>query len=522
MKNVKAIIFDLDGTLLNTINDITKALNYALVKNGFDQVSVEEAKYLVGSGAKTLCERALNKCVAKTNNQSYSNEDLQNVYNDYMYSYNLWKYNTTVPYQSVVKTLHLLRRSGIKLCVLSNKPERDTIDVINRYFKGEFDIVYGSKENMPLKPDPTALFEIINSLGLTSDECAYVGDSDVDMLTGKNAKMYTVGACYGFRTKKELVASGADVTINSFYDLLKLFVEEKSGILLIDKGYGISSQECITKVKKVIGSTKIGHAGTLDPLATGLLVVLLGDCTKLSNYLLEDDKKYISEITIGIKTNTLDLEGEVIETKEVGNLLDEDDIDNVLNGLIGPIKMEVPIHSAVKVNGKKLYELARENKEAVLPVKDNYIFDIKRISNIENDGKTLKFKFVCHVSKGTYIRKLCEEIGNRLNFPSYMTSLRRVSSGLLDVSNAITLEDLKLDKSLLEKHLISVNEAIKDYPILEVNDYLYNRVINGMPIRIKDEKLSKNNEVFITYKNNLIAIYEKNQDIDYKAKRVWK
>lgn len=514
MKNIKAIIFDLDGTLLDTIQDITKALNYALSKNNFPIVTIDEAKYLVGSGAKVLIERALDK-VSKT----YSAQDLQNVYDDYMYSYNLWKNNTTKPYQSVVKTIHILKRRGIKLCVLSNKPERDTIDLINLYFKGEFDIVCGSKDNVPLKPDPQIVNNIIEKLHLTNDEVAYVGDSEVDMLTGKNASVYTVGCSYGFRSKKELVNAGACITINSCFELISLFAPEPHGIILLDKGYGISSQEAITKVKRIIGSNKIGHAGTLDPLATGLLVVLLGNATKLSNYLLEDDKKYFGEITIGRTTDTLDLEGKITVEKAVDFNLTEKLIDNCLQSLIGEIDMEVPKHSAIKVNGKKLYEMARNNVDCDLPVKKNYIYSIKRESAVIYENNICKFTFSCHVSKGTYIRKLCEEIGNRLNYPAYMTGLRRISSGKFTIDDAIKLENLNKDSL----NIISMSDIVKQFDNYEVNDYLYNRVINGMPIRLYND--FKDN-VFITYKDNLIAIYEKdikNDDVyAFKAKRIWK
>lgn len=512
MNKYKGIIFDLDGTLLNTIDDITKALNYALSKNGLTNVTVSESKYLVGNGAKVLIERTLNKVC----DSNWDMNLFENVYNDYMFSYNLWKTNTTIPYQSVVKTLHILQRKNIKLAVLSNKPERDTKDVVKKYFGDIFDIVRGGREGVPLKPDPTAVNEMISEMGLKSDEVIYVGDSNVDMETGKNASLYSVGACYGFRTKKELVAAGTDYTINSFYEILNLFEPEPNGIILVDKAKGISSQECITKVKKAIGSNKIGHAGTLDPLATGLLVVLLGDATKLSNYLLEDYKTYISEVTIGKTTNTLDLEGTVTEEKKVEKITEEE-IDEILSNLIGDIDMEVPIHSAIKVKGQKLYEIARKGNEndVELPVKTNHIYKLQRTSELYYENDTLKFSFYACVSKGTYIRKLCEEIGKRLNYPAFMSVLRRIASGRMKIENAYTLDDIYKGNY----KIIDIIEAVKDYNLYEVNDFLYNRVINGMPIRLYDVPKE---DVFITYHNKLIAIYEYVEENNYKAKRIWK
>lgn len=519
-RNIKGIIFDLDGTLLNTISDITDALNYSLTKNKLPNVTIEEAKYLVGNGAKILIERTINKVCSNMGNASlYINDHVlfDNVYNDYMFSYNLWKFNKTLPYQSVVKTLHILRRKGIKLAVLSNKPERDTQGVVKKFFPNEFDIVRGSRENVPLKPDPTAVNEIIQEIGLLKDEVIYVGDSNVDILTSKNAGLFGVGACYGFRQKKELIECGADYTINSMHDLLNLFSDEPNGILILDKPYKMSSQEAITKVKKALGVSKIGHAGTLDPLATGVLVVLLQDATKLSNYLLNDDKTYVSEITLGIKTDTLDCEGKIIDSKPLKKEdYPEELIDTILEKMVGKISLEVPIHSAIKVNGKKLYDLARSGKEADLPVKENTIYDIKRCSEVIYDNDKIVFSFNCHVSKGTYIRKICEEIGNRLNVPSYMTGLRRTSSGNIKLDDAYTLDDIK-DKKY---KIISVLDAIKDYKQVEVNDFLYNRVNNGMPIRLKDN--DSDDLVFITYKGKLVGIYQREEGISYKAKRIWK
>ncbi len=524
-KKFKGVIFDLDGTLTNTIEDITDAINYSLSKNKLPNVTISEAKYLVGNGAKVLIERMMKHVI--TNLDSFSKEEYDKLYNslyeDYMFSYNLWKYNHTVPYESVVKTLHTLKRKGIKLAVLSNKPERDTAGVVEKFFSGIFDVVRGGREGVPLKPNPTVVFEVVKELGLSNDEVIYCGDSDVDMVTSVNAGLFGVGACYGFRTKKELVESGAKATINSCYDILRLFDDEPNGILLIDKPLGMSSQEAVTKVKRALKLTKIGHAGTLDPLATGLLVVLLGDSTKLANYLLEDDKEYIGEITIGERTSTLDKEGEVLETKVVSkDAFTEEEIDKILNSLIGKINMKVPMHSAIKYHGAKLYELAREGIEVDVPVKENEVFSIKRISDLQYVDDKLKFSFACHVSKGTYIRSLCEEIGNRMGFPAFMSGLRRVSAGKYNINDALTLDDVK--NNFDESKVINALDALDKYKVVEVNEYLSNRVNNGMMIRVDAE----DDLIFVTHQNKLIGIYEKtneekvNNKTSYKARRVWK
>lgn len=529
MKTFKGIIFDLDGTLLNTINDITEALNYSCTKSGFRKVTVNEAKYLVGNGAKVLIERTIKAVCPTTLLESFDIDNLQStdlfktMYEDYMYSYNLWKTNTTNPYEGVIKTLKILKKNGIKLSVLSNKPERDTVDVVNRYFPGLFDIARGSRENVPLKPHPEAVNNMVKEMGLTNEEVVYCGDSDVDMLTSVNANLFGVGCTYGFRTKDELVNSGAKAIINQFKEILTFFELDPSGVILVNKPYGISSQDAITKVKKAVGSTKIGHAGTLDPLATGLLVVLLGDATKLSNYLLEDNKAYIGEITIGATTDSLDEEGEITETKPVANdAFSPEFIDKLLKNLTGKINLRVPMHSAVKHNGKKLYDIARkegkvteELKESFAPVKENEIFELYRVGDLKYDDNKLKFSFFAHVSKGTYIRSLCEEIGRRLEFPAYMTALTRTNAGSLSIKDSYELNDIINGNY----KIIDIIEAIKHHKVIEVNDFIYNRVNNGMMIRIYnvDEE-----EVFLTYKNQLIGIYEKVEGPSYKAKRVWK
>ena len=519
VNNVKAVIFDLDGTLLNTIKDITDSLNYALQKNMLPLVTINDCKKLVGNGAKNLIKNAL-KFVGCEN---YINSNLEEiVYQDYMFVYNLWKYNHTVPYESVVKTLHILKRKGLKLACLSNKPDRDTQDVVNRFFPGIFDVVLGGKEGLPLKPDPTSLIEVIRLLEVDKDNVVYCGDSDTDVKTGINAKVFTVGACYGFRGKKELVDSGANATINSMFELIKCIDCETQGVLLLDKPYGITSQDAVTKVKRLLKLSKIGHAGTLDPLATGLLVVLLGDSTKLSDYLLNDEKEYIGEVTIGVTTDTLDKEGQVTNTKKVlENAITEEMIDNLFEKLTTTLLMKVPMHSAVKVSGKKLYELARKGVNSIdVPEKEVTILKLKRTSNLEYKNDTLCVKFYTKVTKGTYIRSLCEEIGNRLGYPSYMTFLRRISCGNLTIDEANTIEDIEKGNY----KILSPSDVIKDYPLVEVNDYLYNRVINGLAIRlIKDDDV-----IFITYKEKVIAVYEKTDDekvnnkTSYKARRVWK
>ncbi len=180
------------------------------------------------------------------------------------------------------------------------------------------------------------------------------------------------------------------------------------GIIVIDKPKGISSRQVVTKVSKILNEKKAGHTGTLDPLATGVLPVLLGKATKLSKYMVDHDKKYIAEITLGEKTDTGDCEGIVVEKKDVPNL-EEKIIKNVLKSFLGKQEQIPPMYSAIKVDGKKLYEYARDGIEIERKSRKIEIFEIHLIKFEQN-----KIVFEVFCSKGTYIRTLCEDISEKL------------------------------------------------------------------------------------------------------------
>lgn len=184
----------------------------------------------------------------------------------------------------------------------------------------------------------------------------------------------------------------------------------KSGIVIINKEIGDTSQKVVSKVKKILNEKKAGHIGTLDPLAEGVLPILIGNATKLSKYLIEHDKTYVATLKLGIKKDTGDEEGLIIETKEVKDL-DEETIKNVLKKFEGKQLQSPHKYSAVKIGGKKLYEYAREGIEVEIPKREIEIYSIKLLE-INNDEKEISFEVSC--SKGTYIRVLCEDIAEKL------------------------------------------------------------------------------------------------------------
>lgn len=240
------------------------------------------------------------------------------------------------------------------------------------------------------------------------------------------------------------------------------------GILIIDKPAGITSHDVVAKVRRALKTKRVGHTGTLDPLATGVLVVCVEKATKLVNYLTCDEKTYEVEMKFGIKTDTGDITGKIID-EDTNYDIDMNKIKRTLDKFIGKQEQIPPMYSAIKVNGKKLYELAREGIEIEREARKIEIFEIK---NIEWKDKTLKY--TVHCSKGTYIRSLCEDIAGELGTIGTMTNLRRIQSGEFQVKDAIKIEDIS------EKKIISI-EKLFDKEI-DVKNNL-KELLNGMKIQ---------------------------------------
>ena len=290
-----------------------------------------------------------------------------------------------------------------------------------------------------------------------------------------------------------------------------------NGIIIVNKEKGISSFFQIKLINRILGCKKIGHAGTLDPLATGVLVVLLNDATKLSDYLINDTKEYEVEITIGIKSDTYDITGNIEEEVKVNKI---SDVDNVLKSFLGKSMQKPPIYSAIKQQGMKLYEKAREKMDIKVEPREIFIDEICRISDILYVDNKAIFSFKVQVSKGTYIRSLCVDIGNKLGYPALMSNLIRLKSGEFRLEDSYSIDDIKSGNF----KIINMLDALKRYSIIEVNNEVYKLVLNG---RIIEKKLLNTKGelaedlLVLKYNNNLLAIYEK-KDEYYKAKRIWK
>lgn len=260
------------------------------------------------------------------------------------------------------------------------------------------------------------------------------------------------------------------------------------GILIINKPKGYTSQDVVSKVKKILNIKKAGHTGTLDPMATGVLPVLLNEYTKLSKYLIEHDKTYIAEIKLGQKTDTGDQEGKVIEEANVNSKnLNKDFIEETLKSFLGKSEQIPPMYSAVKIDGKKLYEYAREGKEVT--VKPRKI-EIYNINLLEVDKENFKIKFEVSCSKGTYIRVLCEDIAKKLETVGYMSSLIRTVVDKFKIEDSITFEELEKNKNNLEffeSNLIKMENIFDKLPRLDLNNRKKDLFLNGVMLTFEKE-----------------------------------
>ncbi len=255
-----------------------------------------------------------------------------------------------------------------------------------------------------------------------------------------------------------------------------------NGILIVNKPKQYTSHDVVAKVKKICNE-KVGHTGTLDPMATGVLPLLLGQGTKLSKYLINHDKTYIATIQLGQRTDTLDSEGNVIEEKNVDkSILDKQNVQQALKTLEGKQIQIPPIYSAIKVNGKKLYEYARKGIDVEIPKREIEIYNIELL-NIDMENTTIEFKV--HCSKGTYIRTLCETIAENLGTIGYMKELNRTQVGQFELKQSVTIEDIEQNKDNEEfwnEHVITMQKFFENYPDIKLEEKKLALFLNGVQL----------------------------------------
>lgn len=257
-------------------------------------------------------------------------------------------------------------------------------------------------------------------------------------------------------------------------------------IFILNKPIGFTSQDAVSKLKKILNEKKAGHTGTLDPMATGVLPILVGDTTKLSKYLVEHKKTYIATIELGQATDTGDSEGKIIQEKEIlKENLEEKNIKEVLKSFLGIQKQTPPIYSAIKIKGKKLYEYARAGEKVEIPERE---IEIYNINFIEKKLNNISFEVEC--SKGTYIRTLCEDIAKKLGTIGYMKSLKRTKVDKFEIEKAITFEKLEENKENIEwlkNNSYSMEDILSNLPKIQLKKRKIELFLNGVMLDCEKE-----------------------------------
>ena len=272
-------------------------------------------------------------------------------------------------------------------------------------------------------------------------------------------------------------------------------INNMEGAIIVNKAPDMTSRDVINILNKKFNTKSIGHTGTLDPIAEGVLVCLIGKYTKLTDILINHDKEYIASFKLGILTDTLDITGKILKEEKIN--LTKEEIQKTILSFKGKYNQEVPIYSAVKINGKKLYEYARNNEEITLPKREVNIYDIELL-NIDNDIITIKTK----VSKGTYIRSLIRDIGLKLNTNATMTKLIRTKLGKFTIEESYTLEDIQNDNY----KLLSLEDLI-NLDTININEEMLFKIKNGQIIDYQTDKY-----ILYKYNNQDIALYKPYQN----------
>jgi tRNA pseudouridine55 synthase len=284
------------------------------------------------------------------------------------------------------------------------------------------------------------------------------------------------------------------------------------GILLIDKPPGLTSHDVVRWIRKTLNIKRIGHGGTLDPAATGLLVVLVGSATKLFPYLSGMDKEYTGEVTVGVATDSADADGAITAEKTVeGPLV----IDEALMELCGEREQVPPMYSAVKSSGKKLYELARRGVTVERTPRPITVYELERTSPVSYENGRARFSFRTRVSKGTYIRTLAVEIGERLGYPAYLSMLRRLTVGGFSLKKAHSLDEVARG----DYRLLPLLSVFSENMVIQAGEKLARKARNGRALDAA-EVGSGEPEIAIANGEELIAIY-KRKNGTYHAERVW-
>lgn len=271
-----------------------------------------------------------------------------------------------------------------------------------------------------------------------------------------------------------------------------------NGVIAINKEKGYTSRDVVNIVGKVYHTKKVGHTGTLDPMATGVLVVCVGKATKLVSLLTATEKEYVADVLLGVETDSLDTDGNVLREENVD--CDQTRIDQVLKSMKKTYLQEVPKYSAVKVKGKKLYEYARSNQEVKLPKKEVTIYDLERISDVFYENGKIRFQIRCKVSKGTYIRSLIRDIAHELGTIGVMSGLCRTKQGEFELKDCVSLEQLKEQPTIQ-----SIAHVLSIYPQKVVDGKEEEMILNGRKL---SNRYNEKTIVFLNKDHHVLGIYQ--------------
>lgn len=282
------------------------------------------------------------------------------------------------------------------------------------------------------------------------------------------------------------------------------------GVLLLHKPKGMTSHDCVFKVRKLLREKRVGHTGTLDPDVTGVLPICIGRATKIAQFLTSETKTYEGEVTLGFSTTTEDASGELVERKDVNRVITRAEVEEALHSLTGTIQQMPPMFSAVKVNGRKLYEYARQGIEVERPVRAITIHEFTLLSEEEEwNGPTVALRFRVTCSKGTYVRTLAVMIGEQLGFPAHMSQLIRTASGQFTLDQCLTFEEIQqqIESGAMQESLLSIEEALTEFPKLIVGDEQAEKVKNGAFLP-NEKNLSVGFFTVFDQNGQCLAIYE--------------
>lgn len=271
-----------------------------------------------------------------------------------------------------------------------------------------------------------------------------------------------------------------------------------NGVINVFKNTGMTSFDVVRRIKKIAKTGKVGHTGTLDPEASGVLPICIGRATKIIDYIMDSDKVYEVEFKLGLKTTTYDLEGEIIDRRDTSNLTEEE-IITVVKSFVGEYSQVPPMYSALKQNGVRLYELARKGIEVE---REGRLINIKSIEDIQVNNPIVKMKVTC--TKGTYIRSLCFDIGEKLEVFAVMTKLKRSKTSKFSEEEAINIEDLNEEN--INDYLISIEEALNSFDKITINNNYSKLLING--VNVYDKRLTKDKTII----NKLYRVYDEDNN----------